>query len=214
MFAKPGSKAKGVSSLFLTGAAGGDKPPTSSKPPTAAALKTPPEEKRLAYETIPLESQAARTSAEQCAAIKARYGPYLGQRVISTLLSFDTFRTAWKVAYRRLPLTATQEEKNAHAFEWFHEWADWVEAIDRGLRQSQFQALGPASPAAPGNTTDCRIRRLLAQQHKRTGGKSSGDGPHTRPGVLSAQERRPGRREDVYCRRLSAVRPSGGTVDY
>jgi hypothetical protein len=131
VFAKPGSKAKGVASLSLTGAAGGAKPPTSSKPPTAAAPKKPPEEKRMAYETIPLESQAARTSAEQCAAIKARYGPYLGQRVISTLLSFDTFRTAWKVAYRRLPLAATQEEKNAHAFEWFHEWADWVEAIER-----------------------------------------------------------------------------------
>ena len=132
LFAKPGTKAKGISSLSLTGAA--SKPSAAAGKAVHDAAKPPAANggtKRAEYESIPLESQAARASAEACVAIKARYGPYLGQRVITMLISFDTFRTAWKVGYKRLPLTATEAERHAHAFEWFHEWADWVEAIER-----------------------------------------------------------------------------------
>lgn len=91
---------------------------------------------RAKYETIPLETQQVRATPEQIAIIKGRYGEYLGQRMITTLLSFDTFRTAWKVAYTRLPLDATQAQKDTFACDWFHEWADWIEAIERVANHS------------------------------------------------------------------------------
>ena len=137
IFSKPGSKNKGTSALHLTGKSNrqpaaakstSNLPSPSATPPPAAKSK---EVKHEEYETIPLESQGARATPEQVAIIKGRYGEYLGQRMLTTLISYDTFRTAWLVAYKRLALDATQDEKDAHACAWFHEWADWIEAIER-----------------------------------------------------------------------------------
>jgi hypothetical protein len=35
------------------------------------------------------------------------------------------------VGYTRIKMPAEESAKHAHAFQWFHEWADWVEAIER-----------------------------------------------------------------------------------
>jgi hypothetical protein len=35
------------------------------------------------------------------------------------------------VGYKRIPKPCADAVKSAHAFEWFHEWADWIEAIER-----------------------------------------------------------------------------------
>lgn len=120
MFAKPTSKKRGATSLPLR---------TTSRP-------TPDEEESQKkplpdVECIALESQQHLCTPEQIVKIKARYGPHLGQRVLSTLLSFETFLIAWKTSKKRLPVPATQEQRDALAFEWFHDWADWVEAIER-----------------------------------------------------------------------------------
>ena len=63
--------------------------------------------------------------------IKEYFGPFLGQRVITTLLSADTFRIAWHIAYKKLPYPTPQAMKEEHAQRWFTAWADWVEAIER-----------------------------------------------------------------------------------
>ena len=132
LFQKPGTKGKGTSSLPLTASNSLAKPTAPAKstssvvPPAAAKIVA-----RANYETTPLESQEVRVTPEQARIIKGRYGEYLGQRIITTLLSFDCFRTAWKVAYKRLALDAIQAQKDAHTCNWFHEWADWIEAIER-----------------------------------------------------------------------------------
>ena len=138
LFAKPGtSKAKGASALPLTGKPPA-KPPAAKQPaakqPAAkqpAAAAPAAASKPLEVETIPLQCQARLVSAAQVAAIKARYGPHLGQRVISMLLSYETFKVAWKTGKVRLPVPALREQQDAHAVAWFHDWADWVEAIER-----------------------------------------------------------------------------------
>ena len=131
LFSKPGSKRKGASSLPLQ---------VSSTARTAAAVAvgkaTEKEAAAVAkklqdVETIPLESQERLCTPAQVASIKARYGPLLGQRVITTLLSGETFRLAWKVSKKRLTVPAPQSERDDYSFEWFHAWADWVEAAER-----------------------------------------------------------------------------------
>ena len=126
LFAKPTSvKSKTSDALPLhVGAAATQKGAAAPKPTSAAA-------KPMEVETIPLASQSRLLTAEQVDAIKARYGPLLGQRVISTLLSYETFLRAWKVSKKRLPVPASQPAKNEFAVEWFNAWADWVEAIER-----------------------------------------------------------------------------------
>ena len=79
---------------------------------------------------IPLESEAAVDPAD-ISEIKAVLGPYLGQRIITTLLSFDTFLIAWKTGYTKLPYPTPSSQKETHAINWFLDWADWVEAIER-----------------------------------------------------------------------------------
>ena len=122
LFLKPTSKrSKGPSALPL------DLTTPKSKAGSGSAAVEEPKE----VETIPLESQERLTTPAQVAAIKARYGPFLGQRVITTLLSGETFRLACVRSKKRLPVPATQSAKDEHAFDWFHDWSDWVEAIER-----------------------------------------------------------------------------------
>ena len=129
VFTKPGSKKRGAAALPLAGASGSGKQTAARSASTTPAA--PAAEEHPDFEVIPLESEATRITPEQKRVITDRYGKYLGQRIVSMLLSFDTFRTAWKVGYRRLPVPCDQKLKDDHAFEWFHEWADWTEAIER-----------------------------------------------------------------------------------
>jgi hypothetical protein len=95
VFNKPTSKRKGASALPLAGAKGKAPAAASSQPASAEASARPapaPEPVRPKFETLPLESQSSRCTPEEAKVIKDRYGPYLGQRVISTLISADTFR--------------------------------------------------------------------------------------------------------------------------
>lgn len=124
LFAKPTAKRKGSDALPLNVTR-----PSPSTSQAGGEPKAPP--KPMEVETKPLSCQARLMTAEQVAAIKARYGPFLGQRTISTLLSFETFRCAWKTSKKRLPVPAEQAAKEEHALNWFNDWADWVEAIER-----------------------------------------------------------------------------------
>ena len=119
LFAKPSRKGKSAAALPL-------------QPPAQTAARKPPraEANLKDYETIPLESQASVDLAD-VAAIKQHFGPYLGQRVLSTLLSADTFRVAWVTAYKKLPYPTPEADKQQHAERWFLAWADWIEAIER-----------------------------------------------------------------------------------
>jgi hypothetical protein len=122
LFLKPTSKrSKGPSALPLD----------LTTPKAKAGSGSAAVEETKEVETIPLESQERLTTPAQVAAIKARYGPFLGQRVITTLLSGETFRLACVRSKQRLPVPATQSAKDEHAFDWFHDWSDWVEAIER-----------------------------------------------------------------------------------
>ena len=125
LFAKPGTKKKGAAAMPLTGGA------TKAAGAKAAGTSTEQAKKPTEVETIPLQCQSRLVTAEDVAMIKQRYGLHLGQRTISTLLSYETFRIAWRTAKKRLPVPSTQEQRSAHATAWFHDWADWVEAIER-----------------------------------------------------------------------------------
>ena len=55
----------------------------------------------------------------------------MGQRVISTLITFDTAKVAWTLSYKKLPYPTPAHLKASHALDWFHAWGDWQEAIER-----------------------------------------------------------------------------------
>jgi hypothetical protein len=58
-----------------------------------------------------------------------KYGPYVGQRIVSTLLADDSFLKAWRSGMHTLTGTPTTEEVEAFALEHFLNVADWIECL-------------------------------------------------------------------------------------
>jgi hypothetical protein len=115
VFAKPGTKKH---------AAGAAKAPVKKSTVKAAtAVKNDP------IEMIKTEVEVTLGDTVLIAAIKDKYGPYVGQRIVTTLLADDAFLTAWRTGMRSLPGDPSTKEVEAFALEHFLNVGDWIELL-------------------------------------------------------------------------------------
>jgi hypothetical protein len=78
---------------------------------------------------IKTEVEVTLGDAAGIAAIKAKYGPYVGQRIVTTLLADDAFLEAWRTGMLTLEGTPSTEEVEAFALKHFLDVADWIECL-------------------------------------------------------------------------------------
>jgi hypothetical protein len=114
LFPKPGSKAW---------AAGAAKAPVQKAAVTAGAKQDP-------VEMIKTEVELTLGDASSIAAIKAKYGPYVGQRIVTTLLADDAFLEAWRTGMTTLEPNSSTVEVEDFALKHFLDAADWIECLN------------------------------------------------------------------------------------
>ena len=141
VFARPkkGARRAGTAAALAL-RPGDERGAAASREQTADAVPEP--EPQSEYETIPLECEGKYCTPEQSAVIKQKYGPYLGQRIISILVSFDVTLTAWDTAYTKLPYPTPRQLREDHALRWFLDWGDFIEALGR-VSNSEYKSVVP-----------------------------------------------------------------------
>ena len=196
VFARPkkGSKKQGTAGAMPLHTGGSSTAAAGRAQSTAAPAPDPAPQPE--YETVPLECEGMYCTPEQASAIKQMYGPYLGQRVISILISFDVTLVAWDTAYTKLPYPTPLKVREAHALRWFLDWGDFTEALGR-VSNSDYKSVVP--------------HRILHKGTKQIA--EDGDLWCKSTAALEANQAELGRTLDkVTCRRVSCDAGTGETT--